>query len=161
MGAEGFVRRMNEKAAELGLASTSYADPSGLLSDNVSSAYDMARLITHASGNERIASVMRLPEYTVRTANRRTVTFHSTNHLLGRQDVDVRAGKTGFISRSGYCLATLLRLPQSGQQFAVVVLGARSNAGRFMETRNLLSWLSARTSTLMTAQPASVPSQPD
>ena len=161
MGSEGFVRRMNEKAAELGLASTSYADPSGLLSDNVSSAYDMARLITHASGNERIASVMRLPEYTVQTSNRRTITFHSTNHLLGRQDVDVRAGKTGFISRSGYCLATLLRLPQSGQQFAVVVLGARSNAGRFMETRNLLSWLSARASTLITAQPASAPAQPD
>jgi len=128
-GSEGFVRRMNEKAAELGLESTSYADPSGLLSDNVSSAYDMARLITHASGDERIASVMRLPEYSVRTANRRILTFHSTNHLLGRPDVDVRAGKTGFISRSGYCLATLLRLPESGQQFAVVVLGARSNAG--------------------------------
>ena len=33
-GSEGFVRRMNEKAAELGLESTHYADPSGLLSDN-------------------------------------------------------------------------------------------------------------------------------
>jgi serine-type D-Ala-D-Ala endopeptidase (penicillin-binding protein 7) len=157
LGSEGFVRRMNEKAAELGLESTSYADPSGLLSDNVSSAYDMARLITHASGDERIASVMRLPEYSVRTANRRLLTFHSTNHLLGRPDVDVRAGKTGFISRSGYCLATLLRLPESGQQFAVVVLGARSNAGRFMETRNLLSWLSTKASTLR--KPPVVPQQ--
>ncbi len=141
-GSEGFVQRMNEKAAELGLESTHYADPSGLLSDNVSSAYDMARLITHASGDDRIASVMRTSEYTVRTANRRVVTFHSTNHLLGRADVDVRAGKTGFISKAGYCLATLLRLPEGGQQVAVVVLGARSNAGRFMETRNLFSWLS-------------------
>ena len=159
-GAVGFVQRMNEKAAELGLESTRYADPSGLLSDNVSSAYDMARLITHASGDERIASVMRLPEYTLRTASRRLLTFHSTNHLLGRPDVDVRAGKTGFISRSGYCLATLLRLPESGQQFAVVVLGARSNAGRFMETRNLLSWLSTKTSTLLATKPAPLPQQP-
>ena len=39
------------------------------------------------------------------------ITFHSTNHLLGSGDVDVRAGKTGFISKAGYCLATLLRLP--------------------------------------------------
>ena len=46
--------------------------------------------------------------------------------------------KTGFISKAGYCLATLLRLPQGGQQVAVVVLGARSNAGRFMETRESL-----------------------
>ena len=56
---------MNEKAAELGLESTHYADPSGLLSDNVSSALDMARLITHASSDERIASIMRTSEYTV------------------------------------------------------------------------------------------------
>ena len=146
-GSEGFVRRMNEKAAELGLENTRYADTSGLLSDNVSSAYDMARLITHLSGDERIASIMRTPEYTVFTS-RRPITFRSTNHLLGRSDVDVRAGKTGFISQAGYCLATLLRLPQGGPQVAVVVLGARSNAGRFTETRNLFSWLSSKASTI-------------
>src|SRR5919202_1947617 len=88
-GSDGFVKRMNDKAAELGLQSTHYADPSGLLSDNVSSAYDMARLITHASGDERIASVMRTPEYTVytKTSRPRPITFHSTIHLLGRADV--------------------------------------------------------------------------
>ena len=149
-GTEGFVQRMNGKAAELGLENTHYADPSGLLSDNVSSAYDMARLITHISGDERIASIMRMPEYTVYTKalRPRPITFHSTNHLLGRADVDVRAGKTGFISKAGYCLATLLRLPQ-GPDVAVVVLGARSNAGRFMETQNLFNWLSSRAQTVL------------
>jgi D-alanyl-D-alanine endopeptidase (penicillin-binding protein 7) len=161
-GTDGFVRRMNEKAQELGLESTNYADPSGLLSENVSSAYDMARLITHASQDERIASVMRMQTYTVYTANRRQIVFHSTNHLLGRQDVDVRAGKTGFISKAGYCLATLLRLPDTDQKVAVVVLGARSNAGRFMETRNLFSWLSLKASTILATKPpsASVAQQP-
>lgn len=147
-GSQGFIVRMNEKAAQLGLQSTSYADPSGLLSDDVSSAYDMARLITHASGDERIASVMRTPEYTVRTARKRLITFHSTNHLLGRSELDVRAGKTGFISKAGYCLATLLRFPESGQEVAVVVLGARSNAGRFMETQNLFAWLATKAPTI-------------
>jgi D-alanyl-D-alanine endopeptidase (penicillin-binding protein 7) len=151
-GTEGFVRRMNEKAAELGLRNTHYADPSGLLSENVSSAFDMARLITIVSADERIASIMRLPEYTVYTANRRAITFHSTNHLLGRPDIDVRAAKTGFISKAGYCLATLLRLPNDNHQVAVVVLGARSNAGRFMETQNLFSWLMSKASTLFAPQ---------
>src|SRR3954468_5153199 len=148
-GSAGFIDRMNQKADELGLTSTHYADPSGLLSDNVSSAYDMARLITLASSDERIGSIMRTPEYTVHTANR-PITFHSTNHLLGRDDVEVRAGKTGFISKAGYCLVTLLRLPpsQGGQQVAVVVLGARSNAGRFLETENLFNWLSSKASTV-------------
>ena len=153
MGTEGFIQRMNEKAAELGLQSTHYADPSGLLSDNVSSAYDMARLITLASQDERISSVMRLSEYTVYTAGHRVVPFHSTNHLLGRPDVDVRAGKTGFISKAGYCLATLLQMPGGGPQVAVVVLGARSNAGRFMESRNLFNWVNSKASTLFAAKP--------
>ena len=146
-GSVGFIERMNEKAAELGLATMQYADPSGLLSANVSSAYDLARLIAHVSGDDRIASIMRTPEYTV-YSGRRPITFHSTNHLLGRSDVDVRAGKTGFITKAGYCLATLLRLPESNQQVAVVVLGARSNAGRFMETQHLFTWMSTKASTL-------------
>ena len=156
-GSEAFVQRMNEKATELGLTSTGYADPSGLLSENVSSAYDLARLITLASGDDRISSIMRTPEFTVYTANHRVITFHSTNHLLGSPDVDVRAGKTGFISKSGYCLATALRLPQGGQEVAVVVLGARSNAGRFMETRNLFSWLSTKAPSLFAAKPVVAP----
>ena len=152
-GSEGFVERMNAKATELGLESTHYADPSGLLSDNLGSAYDMARLITHASSDERIASVMRTSQYTVSTAKGRALKFRSTNHLLGRPDVDVRAGKTGFIHKAGYCIATLLRLPQGGQEVAVVVLGARSSVGRFMETRNLFSWLSMKASTFFAAAP--------
>lgn len=158
-GSDGFIPRMNEKAAELGLESTQYADPSGLLSDNVSSAYDIARLIAHASDHETISSIMRLPEHTVRTS-RRHITVRSTNHLLGRQEFDVMAGKTGFISRSGYCFATLLRLPQSGQQVALVVLGARSNAGRFMETQNLFNWISAKASTIFATNTPTVTAAP-
>jgi len=152
-GSDGFIRRMNEKASELGLETTHYADPSGLLSENVSSAYDMARLITHASQDERISSIMRTNEYTVYLGGKRPVTFRSTNHLLRGGDVDVRAGKTGFISKAGYCLATVLRLPESTHNIAVVVFGARSNAGRFMESRNLLNWATTKASTLFAAKP--------
>src|SRR5262245_20043110 len=159
LGSAGFIDRMNQKAIDLGLKSTHYADPSGLLSDNVSSAYDMARLIAHASADERISSIMRTQEYTIQT-KRRPISFKSTDHLLGRTDIDVRAAKTGFIQKSGYCLATLLRLPQGGQEVAVVVLGARSNAGRFMETENLFNWLSAKATTIFATQTA-VPVQQD
>lgn len=143
LGPAGFVDRMNEKALELGLEDTAYADPSGLDADNVSSAFDMARLIAFASSDERIARIMRKPYYTVLT-NRRVINIHSTNKLVVKGDVDVRGGKTGFIRKAGYCLATLLRLPHTGQQYAVVVLGAKSSAGRFSETRHLLEWLTAK-----------------
>jgi D-alanyl-D-alanine endopeptidase (penicillin-binding protein 7) len=163
-GYDGFIQRMNERAKELGLATTSYADPSGLNNANVSSAYDLARLITYVSGDERIASIMRTPYYTV-NAGRIPIQIHSTNQLVMRGDVDVEAGKTGFISKAGYCLATLLRMPQGGPQVAVVVLGAKSNAGRFWETRHLFNWMSTKASDLLgtaadaaAAAPAPVPS---
>jgi D-alanyl-D-alanine endopeptidase (penicillin-binding protein 7) len=143
LGAQGFVKRMNEKAAELGLTSTSYADPSGLLAANVSSAYDMARLIAYASGDELISGIMRMAEFTYRS-NGRSRTVHNTNQLVGAPDVDVVGGKTGFISKAGYCLATLLRLPNVNETVAVVVLGARSNTARFWETRHLVNWLTTR-----------------
>ncbi|HVL69242.1 MAG TPA: serine hydrolase [Vicinamibacterales bacterium] len=146
-GTASFVERMNEKAIELGLESTTFADPSGLNPANVSNAYDLSRLISYASADERIASIMRTPQYTA-TIGRRTVTINNTNKLLAGSGVDVMGGKTGFISKAGYCLATLLRIPQTNQTVAVVVLGAQSNPARFWETRHLFNWLSAQATTL-------------
>jgi serine-type D-Ala-D-Ala endopeptidase (penicillin-binding protein 7) len=143
-GSASFVERMNEKAIELGLESTSFADPSGLNPANISSAYDLSRLISFASGNERMAAIMRTAQYTART-NRRSINIHNTNRLVLGGEIDVMGGKTGFITKAGYCLATLLRLPQ-GNQVAVVVLGANSNVGRFWETRHLANWLSEKAS---------------
>jgi D-alanyl-D-alanine carboxypeptidase len=113
----------------------------------------MARLIAFAGNDERISSIMRKSEETLSTS-RRTITVHNTNKLVGG-DVDVRASKTGFIRQAGYCLATILQVPQ-GDPVAVVVLGARSNAGRFMETRHLFTWLSERTKSVLKPAAADV-----
>jgi D-alanyl-D-alanine endopeptidase (penicillin-binding protein 7) len=144
LGSDGFIARMNSKADDLGLHQTAYTDPSGLLNDNISSAYDMARLIAFASEDDRIGPVMRTPEYSFRTAKGRIITFRSTNQILRAGDIDVRGGKTGFISKAGYCLATLLKMPHGGPSLAVVVLGATSSVGRFWETRHLMAWLAER-----------------
>jgi len=146
-GASGFIDQMNQKAAELGLEKTHYADPSGLLASNVSSAYDMARLIAFAASDERVGTVMRKAAHTIHAGNR-TINVKSTNYLVREGGLDVLGGKTGFINRAGYCLATLLRLPETGQQVAVVVLGARSNQSRFWETRHLFNWLNTHTQKL-------------
>ena len=60
-------------------------------------------------------------------------------------------GKTGFINKSGYCLATMLKLPETGQQLAFVVMGAKTNASRFWETRHLFNWMTTRTKALLDA----------
>jgi serine-type D-Ala-D-Ala endopeptidase (penicillin-binding protein 7) len=145
-GTASFVERMNEKAIELGLESTSFTDPSGLNAANVSSAYDLSRLISYASGNEVMSPIMRTQNYTA-SVGRRKVNIHNTNRLVGGTGIEVMAGKTGFISKAGYCLATLLKLP-TGNPVAVVVLGARSNPGRFYETRHLINWMSQKAADL-------------
>ncbi len=147
-GKDGFVTRMNEKAAELGLTKTRYVEPSGLSSDNVSSAYDMARLLAYAAGDNRISDVMQKQRHEL-SVGRRTVSIRSTNQLVRTGDIDVLGGKTGFIRKAGYCLATLLRLPEGGPSVAVVVLGARSSASRFLEARQLYSWLASRADDLL------------
>jgi len=141
-GTKAFLVRMNQMAMQLGLTSSHYADPSGLDARNVSSAYDLSHLIAFASQNEQLASVMRKTSYEVHT-NRRTVKIKSTNRLLGT-GVDVVAGKTGFIRKAGYCLATLIQIPH-GSQVAVVVLGASSSTIRFAEARHLFNWVVGRT----------------
>jgi D-alanyl-D-alanine endopeptidase (penicillin-binding protein 7) len=148
-GSSGFIDRMTEKAIELGLEKTHYADPSGLDARNESSAYDMARLITYAASDERISSIMRKADYRLSTS-RKTFTIKNTNKLIGG-DVDVRGGKTGFITKAGYCLATLLRLPQ-GDPVAVVILGAKNTHLRFWETRHVFNWLSEKAQDVLAKQ---------
>jgi D-alanyl-D-alanine endopeptidase (penicillin-binding protein 7) len=146
-GSSGFIARMNEKAVELGFESMRFSDPSGLNSANVATAYDISRLIAVAAQDPLISEIMRKPGYTF-TTSRRTVRINSTNKLLGG-DLDIMGAKTGFIRSAGYCFATLMKLPQ-GDPVAVVVLGARSNAGRFMETKHLFNWFSDKARGLFT-----------
>ncbi len=93
---------MNEKAIELGLTSTTFADPSGLNADNVSSAYDLSRLITYAATDPQIspivAPIMRMAELQ-RLDEPAHDAIKNTNRLVVDGDVDVMGGKTGFISQ--------------------------------------------------------------
>lgn len=141
-GSVAFVRRMNEMGKQLGFTSANFADPSGLDARNVASAYDISHLIAYASADEQLAPVMRKATYEAHTS-RRNVTVRSTNRLLV-QGMDVVGGKTGFINKAGYCLATMLQMPQ-GSQVAVVVLGAANSTLRFAEVRHLFNWVVGRT----------------
>ena len=108
-GTAAFVARMNEMATQLGLTNTHYADPSGLDASNVSSAYDISHLIAFAairpSGSVRSCGPASIEaQHEPARDHRSTAPTSSsapTSTCVG--------GKTGFISKAGYCLATLLR----------------------------------------------------
>jgi D-alanyl-D-alanine endopeptidase (penicillin-binding protein 7) len=136
-GAVGFVERMNDKAFEMGLFQTTYVDPSGLLVGNVSTARDMARLLMYVLEDDELTEIMQEPVHTVRIG-KRLVSAPSTDRLLGK--LNIVAAKTGFINQSGFCIATVVRL-ESGRNIVIVVLGARTNADRFLEVQNIYKWV--------------------
>ena len=82
-GTASFVERMNEKAIELGLENTTFADPSGPeRRQHVVGLRPVAPDHVSPSSDEIISPIMRTPNYTA-TVGRRQIPIHSTNRLCG------------------------------------------------------------------------------
>ncbi len=131
---------MNRKAYELGLLDTRFSTPTGLDDpDNYSSAVDIARVFDHALTLPLAAEAMRTRSATVTSSEGKRYELDNTDILLGRQDMDVIAGKTGTTDEAGPCLIVLVRL-ENGHRVLGVLLGSRS---RFPEMRALIAWAEA------------------
>ncbi len=116
---------------------TRFVEPSGLDPHNVSTARELAALVTAAAHDPVIAGIMQAPEYGY-WSNRRYHHFGNTNHLLASR-WEVRGGKTGYTSPAGYCFAACLA-DGSGREFAGVVLGAPTGATRFADVSRMMNW---------------------
>ena len=96
-----FVERMNERAAQLGLHGTHYANPHGLDSEeNYSTARDLARLTRCALENETFRAVVSAKSV---TAAGRTLTNH--NKLLWQYPGAIGV-KTGYTRSAGRILVS-------------------------------------------------------
>ena len=112
---ERFVAMMNEKAAELGMEDTSFANPNGLDDENhYSSAADMAKLTAYALQNDRFCKIVSTQTITIGT---RTLTNH--NKLLGWYDGCIGV-KTGFTKAAGRTLVSAAE--RDGQTLVAVTL---------------------------------------
>ena len=136
-----FVTMMNEKAKELGMVDTNFLDCTGLTDDGqYSSAYDIALM-----SRELLIKYPEITEYTViwhssfrdNVPGKNPVSLDNTNKLVRYYD-GTNGLKTGFTSKSGYCLsASAIR---NNQQFISVVLGEPDSNTRFAESRKLLDY---------------------
>jgi len=132
-----FLSAMNQKAAELGLAKTYFADLTGLSAKNVSTAAEVALLLQKALAQEKIYQALHLPIYEFQT-ELQTYRIKNTNELLTNKSFQVLAGKTGSTDEAGFCLVTLGEI--RGRKIITVVLGAESEANRFQDTKALYWW---------------------
>lgn len=134
-----FVEEMNRKAISLGLESTYFKEPTGLDPENVSSAYDIARLTALAFKNETIKTAASQNEYYLVVQNTgREHIVKNPNKLLGN-DAGICASKTGYLNEAGYCLAV-----QSAQKdnIIVVVLQSPSKEASFEDVKKLVQYFS-------------------
>ena len=101
---EEFVGRMNEKAAQLGMVNSHFANPNGLNAEgHYSSAYDMALLARACLENEALAEIAATKSATV---DGRVLTNH--NKLLWQYEGCIGL-KTGYTEKAGRTLVSAAR----------------------------------------------------
>jgi D-alanyl-D-alanine carboxypeptidase (penicillin-binding protein 5/6) len=139
---EAFVEEMNDRAEELGLDHTSYANPIGLDEvGNYSSARDLATLATVLLRKRRFARIVDMPRATLESGTRPRVVANR-NDLVAAYPW-VSGVKTGYTLNAGN---VLVGSAERGRRAHVVsvVLGEPSEAARDEDTLTLLRWGLAR-----------------
>ncbi len=134
-GSEGeFVARMNERAGELGMKDTRFANCTGLPAEeeHLTSAWDIALMSRELLGHDRIRAYTSIWTDSVRDG---AFSLSNTNKLV-RFYQGCTGLKTGFTQEAMYCLsASALR---EGTEYIAVVLHAETSAERFEAAKLLL-----------------------
>jgi D-alanyl-D-alanine endopeptidase (penicillin-binding protein 7) len=137
-GLEHFITLMNERAASLGMKDTHYVEPTGLSSDNRSSASDLAKLVAAAVQEPLLRQLTTSPGYEVATG-RRILQYNNSNRLVKNPSWDINLQKTGYIHEAGQCLVMETRI--AGRQFIMVFL---DSLNRVADAERVRRWIEAR-----------------
>lgn len=136
-GMTAFVAAMNRKAKELGMTHSHYADPTGLMSENVASAEDLTRMLSAAYQYKLIREFSTWPEQTI-VINNRPQKFLNTNRLVRTGNMDIGLQKTGFINAAGKCLVMQARV--NGAPLLLVFLDSVGTQSRFADAERVRDW---------------------
>ena len=133
-----FVKAMNDRAHDLGLDETSYANPVGLdAPGGYSTARDLSALAARLMRNHRFARIVDTPQARLESGNRPRV-VENRNLLIGTYPF-VTGVKTGHTTRAGYVLVGAAGTARTGRVVSVV-LGEPSEAARDVDTVSLLRY---------------------
>ncbi|WP_243296882.1 D-alanyl-D-alanine carboxypeptidase family protein [Bacillus litorisediminis] len=125
---EGFVFLMNQKAAELGMRNTHFANPHGLddSDDHYSTAYDMAILTSYAMKNEAYKKIAGTKVYRAPNPYEKwDRVWRNKNKLLTRLYEHSTGGKTGYTKLAGRTLVSTASL--DNMNLVAVTLNAPSD----------------------------------
>ena len=137
-GLRAFVPLMNAKAKMLGMNDTRYVEPTGLSSNNQSSAHDLATLVAAAYDEPVLRELTTSPEHQVVVGNR-TLQYHTTNRLVRSPFWEIGLQKTGYISEAGQCL--VMQAKVAGRKLIMVFLDSAGKLGRIGDAERVRRWV--------------------
>jgi D-alanyl-D-alanine endopeptidase (penicillin-binding protein 7) len=137
-GRPAFLAAMNAKAKQLGMTDTHFENPTGLTSQNVSSARDLVKMVNAAYQYPVIRRFSTDHSYDVYTG-KRTLAYNSTNALVRNPTWDIGLQKTGFINEAGECL--VMQATIHGRPMIMVLLDSSGKYSRFADATRLRTWL--------------------
>jgi serine-type D-Ala-D-Ala endopeptidase (penicillin-binding protein 7) len=137
-GLAAFIPAMNAKAKELGMLDTHYVEPTGLSSQNKSSARDLAVLVNAAHQVPLLREYSTTPSLDVELG-RRQVQFHTTDRLVANPTWDIGLQKTGFINEAGQCL--VMQAQMAGRKLIMVLLDSAGKYSRIADAERIRKWV--------------------
>jgi len=155
-GTTAFVTAMNAKAASLGMTRTSFADPTGLSAQNVSTANDLATLVAAAAQYTEIRDFSTTPSHYVAVQpTGQVLGFNNTNLLVKSSDWDIQLSKTGYIREAGKCLVMLATI--ASKPFVIVLLDSAGKYTRLGDAQRVRHWLETGQALPVTARAKGTP----
>ena len=102
-----FAKLMNEKAKQLGMHNSSFANPHGLDNENhYSTAYDMAMLTKYAMENETFKKIVSTKSIITETKTKEKYRYLTNHNKLLSKYEWCKGVKTGFTKKCGRCLVS-------------------------------------------------------
>lgn len=139
-GVEAFVTRMNDEARKLGMSNTRFADATGLSPANVSSAHDLAKLVSASAKYPVIREFSTTPALNVTFPDTGVQHgFINSNALVRGGEWQIDVSKTGFINESGKCL--VMRTWHEGRPIIMVLLDSWGRYTRIGDASRIRKWL--------------------
>ncbi len=139
-GTAAFVEAMNRKAASLAMTQTHFSDATGLSSENVATARDLARMVQAAAGYPLIREFTTTASHTVEIQpSGRVLGFNNTNSLVRGGQWDITLSKTGFIREAGKCLVMLANIVN--RPVVIVLLDSYGRLSRIADAQRVKHWL--------------------
>jgi len=140
-GMAAFIQAMNDKAEQLGMTRTRFADPTGLLAGNISTASDLVKLVAVARQQPLFRVLSTDGEFTLlNRASGQPIWMHNTNRLLREESSwDIRLSKTGYTAAAGRCL--VMQTNVNGRPLTIVLLNSSGKLTRYGDVVRIRDWL--------------------